>query len=224
MSPARLVWRRALLMVALAVAVIALLRSPAVLSAFGGALVAVERVAARHEGWAAALVVLCAAGAAILAFFSSWLVVPFAVYTWGAPRALALLLTGWVLGATASYALARRFGHPAARWLGLEPLLARYEELVSHRTPFPLALLLLFALPAEVRGPLFGLGRYRFGRFLAAVVITDLPYAAVTVYAGAAVIDGRLGLLVAAASAFVAASGLAWYALQRQMHSGAAEL
>lgn len=220
LATARFAWRRVLLVLAVAIGGAALLYAPTVHAALTDALTAVERVAANHAGWAAALVVACSAAAAVLAFFSSWLIVPFAVYTWGPTLTLTLLLMGWMLGGAASYALARRFGRPVARWLGLEPLLARYEDLVSHRTPFALALLVQLALPAEVRGPLFGLGRYPVGRYLIAVLLADLPYAVVSVYAGAAVVTGRPALLAAAAAVFVGVSGGAWYALQRRLHAG----
>ena len=73
-------WRRALF-AALVIGLLAfVLSSNAAHSALLRGLAAVERVAVSHPVWAAALVVLVAALAAMLAFLSSWIVVPFAVY------------------------------------------------------------------------------------------------------------------------------------------------
>ena len=74
-------------------------------------------VAAGHAWAAGALVVTFAAVGAMVAFVSSWVVLPFAVYTWGFTRALLLLWIGWLLGGIASYAIGRFLGRPAVSWL-----------------------------------------------------------------------------------------------------------
>src|SRR5574341_452422 len=87
-------WRRVLFAALVVVLLAFVLSSDAAHGALLRALSAVERVAAPHPGWAAALVVLVAALAAMLAFLSSWVVVPFAIYTWGPTGALLLLWIG----------------------------------------------------------------------------------------------------------------------------------
>jgi uncharacterized membrane protein YdjX (TVP38/TMEM64 family) len=178
---------------------------------------AVERVAAPHPGWAAALVVLFAALAAMLAFLSSWVVVPFAVYTWGPTGALLLLWIGWLLGGTGSYVIGRAFGRPVVEWLGFGRLLARYEERVSSRTPFAFAFLFQLAVPSEVPGYLFGLGRYPFVRYLASLGLAELPYGFATVYLGAGILQRRTTMVVTVASALMLLSGWAWFTLHRRL-------
>lgn len=210
-------WRRALF-AGLVVGLLAfVLSSNAAHSALLRGLSAVERVAASHPGWAAALVVLVAALAAMLAFLSSWIVVPFAVYTWGPIGALLLLWIGWLLGGTASYTIGRVFGRPVVEWLGFGPLLARYEERVSSRTPFAFAFLFQLAVPSEVPGYLFGLGRYPYVRYLASLGLAELPYGFATVYLGAGIVQRRATMVLIIGSALMLLTGWAWFALHRRL-------
>jgi len=153
--------------------------------------------------------------AAMLAFVSSWLVVPLAVGTWGPTAALLLVWGGWLLGGAASYAVGRWFGPAAARWLGFAPLLARYEEQVSHRMPFILAFLFQLALPSEVRGYLFGLGRYAFGPYLLSLALAELPFGIATIFLGAGIVEGSFELVLAMGAALLLMSAWAAYALRR---------
>jgi uncharacterized membrane protein YdjX (TVP38/TMEM64 family) len=210
-------WRRALAGVALLAIVTLLLSSPTVHGALLHAFGALRALAAEHAVWAAVAVVAFAALAATIAFLSSWLVVPLAVYTWGPAGALGLLMIGWLLGGAASYAIGRRFGRPVVRWLGFGPWLARYEDRVSHHTPFALAFLFQLALPSEVRGYLFGLGRYAFARYLASLALAELPFGIATVYLGEGLVQRRLGLVVTLGAALVAISVWAWYALHHRL-------
>ena len=87
----------------LAVVVAALLLSDRVHEALLGVLATAQRLAEGHGVLAAALVVLFAALAAMLAFVSSGVIVPFAVYTWGTLPALVLLWAGWLVGGATAY-------------------------------------------------------------------------------------------------------------------------
>ena len=179
------------------------------------ALATIEGIAATHPGWAAGLVVLFAAVAAMVAFLSSWLIVPFAVYTWGTAGALLLLWVGWLVGGVASYAMGRFLGRPVIQWLGFAPLLARYEERVSRRSPLALVFLFQLALPSEVRGQLFGFVRYGFGRYLLTFGLAELAHGIATVFLGAGVVERRITLVLAIASALVLLTVWASYALHR---------
>jgi uncharacterized membrane protein YdjX (TVP38/TMEM64 family) len=183
------------------------------------ALGAVEEVAATHPGWAAAFVVLFAAVAAVVAFLSSWLIVPFAVYTWGPTGALLLLWVGWLLGGIVSYAMGRFLGRPVIRWLGFTPLLARYETRVSQGTPLGFVLLFQLALPSEIRGHLFGLVRYGFGRYLLTFGLAELPHAVGAVFLGAGVVEHRARVVLAIGSALALLTVGASYALHRRLGS-----
>jgi len=106
-----------------------------------------------------------------------------------------------LLGGTGSYVIGRVFGRPVVQWLGVGPLLARNEELVSCRTPFAFAFLLQAGVPSEVPGYLFGLGRYPYVRYLTSLGLAELPYGFATVYLGAGIVQRRTTMVLAVASA-----------------------
>jgi uncharacterized membrane protein YdjX (TVP38/TMEM64 family) len=217
LPPLSLWWRRVLFGAALVAIIAFAVSSEAGYEALLRALDAVEKLAGRHGMLAASFVILFTGFAATVAFVSSWLVVPFAVYTWGAGWTLVLLMTGWLVGGAASYAIGRLAGPPVARWLGFAPVLERYEERVSRRISFSLALLFQMALPSEVRGYLFGLGHYHFGRYLVSLALAELPFAVGTVYAGKGVIQGQGLLVVALGAVLILLSAWALYLLHRRL-------
>jgi uncharacterized membrane protein YdjX (TVP38/TMEM64 family) len=151
-----------------------------------------ERIAVLQPAYAMALIVLLSALAAMLAFVSSWVLVPFAVFTWGTPAALLLLWIGWLLGGAATYAIGRFLGRPAVRWLVPSALLARYEDRFVRHMPFHVVLLVQLSLPSEIPGYLLGVVRYSFVRYLAALGIVELAYGLMTVYLGQGVLERRI--------------------------------
>lgn len=210
-------WRRVVFGITLVAFVGFLVSSESAHAALLRFLGVAQRTAALHPALAAALIVMFSGLAAMLAFVSSWLVVPLAVGTWGPFTALLLVWGGWLLGGAASYAIGRGFGPAAARWLGFGPLLTRYEERVSHRTPFVLAFLFQLALPSEVRGYLFGLGRYAFGPYLLSLALAELPFGIATIYLGAGVVQGSVKLVLGMGVALIVMSLWAAYALRRRL-------
>jgi uncharacterized membrane protein YdjX (TVP38/TMEM64 family) len=177
----------------------------------------VEHMAAGRPGWAMAFVVVFAALAAMLAFVSSWVLVPFAVFTWGTPLALLLLFAGWLLGGAMSYAIGRFVGRRAVRWLISAPVVARYEDRISHRMPFSVLLLVQFALPSEIPGYLLGIVHYPFTRYFGALALVELTYAVATVYLGVGVVERRLTPAIAAGAALALLTAWAVYALRRRL-------
>ena len=142
--------------------------------------------------------VLLAAVSAVLAFFSSALLLPAAVYAWGSTITFGLLWLGWLLGGIGTYALGR----------GLRGLKARgarrsrdqfdfYVQRVPGEVTFALVLLLCLALPSELPGYICGYLRVRFRTYLAALSLAELPYAVGAVLLSAGVVNRHIGLLVA---------------------------
>jgi uncharacterized membrane protein YdjX (TVP38/TMEM64 family) len=145
----------------------------------------------------AVLFVVLSALSAMLAFVSSAVLVPVALYAWGETACAALLWLGWILGGVTAYNLGRWLGRPVVHWLLPTHTLDRYEDRISKQTPFGLIVLLQLALPSEVPGYLLGLVRYPFGRYLLALALAELPYAVGTVYLGESFLERRLVLLLA---------------------------
>ena len=165
------------------------------------------------------LFVVFAATSAMAAFVSSALVVPVAVLAWGKAVSMLLLWVGWTLGGCCAYALSRYLGRRVARWAISESVIATYEKLVPRDAPFGLILLFQTALPSEVPGYLLGLARYPFRKYLAALMISELPYAVATIYLGEGFLERQTFLLIATGAAMAAFSGWTLHWLRKRFIS-----
>jgi uncharacterized membrane protein YdjX (TVP38/TMEM64 family) len=154
------------------------------------------------------LFVFAAGASAMVAFVSSAIVVPVAVLAWGKAVSFLLLWLGWTLGGAAAYALSRFLGRRVARWVISDSALKGYEKLIPRDAPFGLILMFQTALPSEVPGYLLGLARYPFRKYLAALTISELPYALATIYLGEGFVERRMFLLIG--TGIVMATFSAW--------------
>jgi len=183
----------------------------------------VQSLAADHPVLAAVLAVLFAAASAMLVFVSSAAIAPFMVYTWGPTVALILLWSGWLLGGACSYGIGRLLGRPVVQQLAPPRLIARYERWITTRMAFGLVVLFQLALPSEVPGYLLGLVRYSFPRYLLALALAELPYAAATVLLGTGVVERRVGLLIPVGAAAALLSLGTFHLLHRRLAAGPQE-
>ena len=133
---------------------------------------------------------------AMVAFFSSALLAPIAVYAWGKAGCLALLWCGWFLGGVASYCIGRFFGRSVASIIIGEEKIANWEGQVGERTKFIHILLFQAVVPSEIPGYVLGILRYRFLFYLTALGITEIPYAIATVYLGESFLQGESTVFV----------------------------
>jgi len=153
------------------------------------------------------LFVAFAAASAMAAFVSSAVVVPVAVLAWGKAVSMLLLWIGWMLGGCGAYALSRSLGRKVARWAISESVIVSYEKMIPRDAPFGLVLLFQTAVPSEVPGYLLGLARYPFRKYLAALSISELPYAISTIYLGEGFLQRRAFLLIGTGLLMAAFSG-----------------
>jgi uncharacterized membrane protein YdjX (TVP38/TMEM64 family) len=159
---------------------------------------------ARHTVTGALLFVGFAALSAILVFFSSVLLVPVGVRTWGATGCFLLLWCGWFLGGLVTYTIGRHLGRPVVRRMLSDDKFARYERFIPHSGSFLTATLVQLALPSDVSGYFFGLLGYQARVYLGALVCAELPYALGTVFLGSAFIRREYGLLLSASAVAIA--------------------
>jgi uncharacterized membrane protein YdjX (TVP38/TMEM64 family) len=151
----------------------------------------------RHTVAGPLVFVVLAMLSAMLAFFSSAVLVAPAVFAWGPVNTALLLLVGWMLGGILSYALARHVGRPALRWLARGRSKHREEARLTPETPLGLVILFQLALPSEIPGFVLGLVRYPFARYVVALAIGELPYAVGTVLLGVTFVERRVGAFIA---------------------------
>ena len=209
--------RRALLLVLVATGLALVTSSDDLHAWLIGFLPTAETIIRERPVLGMSIFILFSALSAMLAFVSSAVIVPVAVYVWGEAATMLLLWAGWILGGVSAYTIGRYFGRAVVHALSAGPDLERYENRISRRAPFGLVLLFQVALPSEVPGYLLGLVRYRFWKYLGALALAELPYTAATVYLGAGFVERRTYLLVGVGAAVAAFSGWALYTLHRRL-------
>ncbi len=168
-----------------------------------------ERVIAMHPHLGMAIFVLLSMLSAMVAFFSSAVLVPVAVYSWGKATCLVLLWMGWLLGGIASFCIGRFLGRKFAAMLIGEEKIAGWQSQVSERTRFIHILFFQAIVPSEIPGYVLGILRYRFWYYLAALAITEIPYVVGVVFLGEYFVQGKstaiivLGLTIVVLGTFV---------------------
>jgi uncharacterized membrane protein YdjX (TVP38/TMEM64 family) len=192
---ARLNWR-AVLILALCVLAAALLSIDTVNAGLNRLLSATEPMIAAHPVSGVLLFIALSAFSAVIAFFSSALLVPVAVYTWGMPLTAVLLWAGWWIGGACMYALGRALRRPLIRVASHAEQLDFYRRRVPADAGFAMILLLQIALPSEIPGYLCGVMRVPFRTYALALALAELPYALGTVWIGDSLLQQRTGLLL----------------------------
>lgn len=178
---------------------------------------AVEAIITDYPRLGMVAFVVLSAASAMLAFFSSAILVPVGIYTWGFGVSLFLLWLGWFIGGVVAYFVGRYVGRVVvARILG-EERLAGFELRVNRNTRFIHILLFQTMLPSEIPGYVLGSIRYRFVPFAIALGIVELPFAVGTVYIGDSFLQQRGWLLVALAAGGALLVAVA-YAAYRHRH------
>lgn len=164
--------------------------------------------------------VLLAMLSAMVAFFSSALLAPVAIYAWGEAGCLALLWLGWCLGGIVSFCIGRFLGHSAASKIIGEEKIAGWRDALSERTRFVHILLFQAVVPSEIPGYVLGILRYRFLLYLAALGITEIPYALATVYLGESFLEGRGVIIILVGIGFILLAASLLHIHRRLVQSG----
>lgn len=155
-----------------------------------------ETVIALNPFLGMAVFVLIATLSAMLAFFSSAIFVPVAVYAWGRGVTFVLLWTGWLLGGIASFCIGRFLGRRVAAILIGEDKIAGWQNRLSQRTRFIHVLLFQALVPSEIPGYVLGILRYRFALYLTALALTELPYVIGVIFLGESFLRGEGAIII----------------------------
>ncbi|HEX5747145.1 MAG TPA: VTT domain-containing protein [Archangium sp.] len=210
-------WKRILLLLLLLGGMVLLASSDAFQSALSWLLAKAGPAIEAHPFWGAALFILLSAFSAMLAFFSSAVLIPVAIHTWGEAVCVLLLWCGWMLGGAGAYVIARVWGRPVIRRLVSAELLGRYEERISQHSSFGLVLLFQLAVPSEIPGYVLGLARYGLRRYLRVLAVAELPYAVGTVYVGSSLLAQRSLVLLALGTLGILFSAWTLHALRKRL-------
>lgn len=176
-----------------------------------------RRIIVLHPTLGKVVFLLVSVLSAMLAFFSSAVIVPVAVYAWGEATTLALLWSAWLIGGAASYLVGRTLGRRVAAWAVSPERLDYYAARISARAGFPTILLFQLALPSEIPGYVLGTVRCRVGIYLTALALAELPFAIGAVYLGESFVRGDYALLIGLGIAGIAFSATAFHQLHRRI-------
>ena len=148
--------------------------------------------------------ILLAMLSAMLAFFSSALLAPIAIYAWGEAVCFALLWVGWCLGGVVPYSVGRFLGRSAVSTIIGEETVNNWQNFVDERMKFVHVLGFQAVVPSEIPGYLLGILHYPFLLYLLALGITEIPYAIAVVYLGEAFLVGRSIVFVLVGAGLIA--------------------
>ena len=153
---------------------------------------AAEGLIRQQQAWGMVVFVALAALSAMIAFVSSAVLIPVAVYVWGPWVCFALLWAGWFLGGLAAYAIGRYLGRPIVHRLVRPAALERQERWARSRRSLIGIVLLQLAIPSDLAGYVFGLIRCPFLPFVGALALAEVPYALGAVYLGVSFVERRI--------------------------------
>jgi uncharacterized membrane protein YdjX (TVP38/TMEM64 family) len=210
-------WSRAVVVVLICTSAALLLSIDAVYGALQRVLSAAEPLIAGHPYLGAVVFVALAAVSAILAFFSSALLLPAAVYAWGNTVTLGLLWLGWLLGGMCTYQLGRGLRRPQGKAPRTSRQLDFYLQRVRGEVTFALVLLLHLAMPSEIPGYVCGYLGVRRRIYVSALALAELPFAVGAVMLGDGVVNRQIGWLVGFGLIGAALSLCALWVLHRRL-------
>ena len=213
-------WRRILALVGVLAIIVALSASGTVQELTEAVLARALVIIEAHPKLGIAIFVVASALSAMLAFFSTIVVVPVAVAAWGAPATALLLWISWLVGGCCSYAIGRTLGRRVTAWFVSRERVDHYAARLSARAGFWTILLFQLAMPSEVPGYVLGVLHYRFRVYLPALALAELPYAVATVYLGQRFLEGRAVSLALVGLAGIVLITLAYRLLHRRLDEG----
>ena len=123
-----------------------------------------------------------AALSALLSPFSSLPTLPFAIQIWGTLFTFLFLIIGWTIGSLLSYGVGRYGLLVLFRRLINFQKIEKYRRDLSGNSEFALVVLFRLALPSELTGLVLGILRYDIGKYILATLISEIPFALVSVF------------------------------------------
>ena len=215
MTGARVIPRRLVLLLLVVAAAGLVVASAPLHGALTSLVAAGEAFMARAPVAGAAVFVGLTALSAMVAFFSTGLLAPVAIATWGPFTTFLLLWIGWLAGGAVSYAVGRYLGRGVAGLLVGAETLEHWERELRDRSHVTHLLLFQLAMPSEILGYVLGIVRYSFRTYIGVLSLTEIPYALAIVYLGESFLAGDAVRFVLAGVVAIAVSAGMYFWLRR---------
>lgn len=155
---------------------------------FEGPLNQIEQYVDDHRVAGKFIFIGLAAVSAMLSFFSSVPMVPFAVAIWGKEITLVLLLVGWLLGGFFSYLVGKHGAYLLIKFIKKSEKIEYYRGKLESHLDFLVVFLFRLAMPAEIPGYVLGILNYNLSKYMVATFLAELPFAIITIYASGALL------------------------------------
>ena len=215
MTGARVIPRRLVLLLLVVAAAGLVVASAPLHGALTSLVAAGEAFMARAPVAGAAVFVGLTALSAMVAFFSTGLLAPVAIATWGPFTTFLLLWIGWLAGGAVSYAVGRYLGRGVAGVLVGAETLEHWERELRDRSHVTHLVLFQLAMPSEILGYVLGIVRYSFLTYIGVLSLTEIPYALAIVYLGESFLAGDAVRFVLAGVVAIAVSAGLYFWLRR---------
>jgi uncharacterized membrane protein YdjX (TVP38/TMEM64 family) len=161
--------------------------------------------------------VVLAALSAMIAFFSSAIVVPLALSAWGPVVTVLLLWLGWFLGGLTSYFIGKYPGRKLLWWALPAKQTEQFERVFTQNARLPFVFLFQLALPSEIPGYVLGAMRYPLHLYLLVLAISEFPFVLGTVYLGDSFLQRDYAILAIIGVAGIILSSTTTYFLYKKM-------
>ena len=215
MTGARVIPRRLVLLLLVVAAAGLVVASAPLHGALTSLVAAGEAFMARAPLAGAVVFVGLTALSAMIAFFSTGLLAPVAIATWGPFTTFLLLWIGWLAGGAVSYAVGRYLGRGVAGVLVGAETLEHWERELRDRSHVTHLLLFQLAMPSEILGYVLGIVRYSFRTYIGVLSLTEIPYALAIVYLGESFLAGDAVRFVVVGVVAIAVSAGLYFWLRR---------
>jgi len=156
---------------------------------------------------------------AVSVFFTSIITIPLAVFAWGELITIVLLMAGWFIGAILLYGIGRFLGRQIVEYFVSASKINKYGNLISREMQMFDIVLIKLALPSEVPSFFLGIVQYPFLKYIAVVIISELPFAVWAVCLSSTFVeDNRLLFIIMLVVGFILIGIVAQKYKERHTH------
>lgn len=138
------------------------------------------------------LFIVISALSSVLSPFSSLIILQPAIVAWGKALTLVYLIFGWAVGSILGYAIGFYALSGLFRKIFSFKKIDYYKEKISPETQFWMVVIFRLGAPTEITGYVLGIIHYYFKKYILATIISEIPFALISVYSSSALFGGRI--------------------------------
>lgn len=161
------------------------------------------------------LFIILASISAMVAFYSSTVLVPIGIYVWGELGCIILLWFGWLTGGVLTYLIGSSVGRSIIMKIVGMKKYRKYESFIGEKAKFIHILIFQAVVPSELPGYFLGSIRYKFTHYITALAIVEMPYAILTIILGSSFLQRNTIIFISTVLLALLATYLTYYYVTR---------